>query len=232
MPHASAPLIEALCQEVAMFTDLVKILDFFINSIKDLSKFNKSSERKEALLEMLKTYFYLYDAHLDGVKLLKSVDSDPINYVKSLKGESLQEHLKTWDQILRRQGVRLYEAQKYINSQSYLAVINPGAVDSISKVIGYKMDRLVTLHGLGAGLFFRNVFPTEETPENLANLVLQVLTKQEAGLIDKAEVGKELDSLNVSLDEFRTMLNNAMSKEELLELSDNARNETYLETRA
>lgn len=203
-----------------------------MNSVKGLSKLNKSSERKEALLEMLQAYFYLYDTHLDGVKLLESVDSDPVNYVKSLQGESLQKHLNTWDKVLRRQGIRLYKAQQYITSQSYLAVINPSAVDNISKVIGYKMDRLVTLHGLGAGLFFRNVFPTEETPEQLANLVLQVLTKQEAGLIDKDEVGKELDDLNVSLNKFRTMINEAVSKEELLELSDIARNETYLVTSA
>lgn len=215
-----------------MFTDLVKILEFLMNSVKGLSKLNKSSERKEALLEMLQAYFYLYDTHLDGVKLLESVDSDPVNYVKSLQGESLQKHLNTWDKVLRRQGIRLYKAQQYITSQSYLAVINPSAVDNISKVIGYKMDRLVTLHGLGAGLFFRNVFPTEETPEQLANLVLQVLTKQEAGLIDKDEVGKELDDLNVSLNKFRTMINEAVSKEELLELSDIARNETYLVTSA
>lgn len=215
-----------------MFTDLVKILEFLMNSVKGLSKLNKSSERKEALLEMLQAYFYLYDTHLDGVKLLESVDSDPVNYVKSLQGESLQEHLNTWDKVLRRQGIRLYKAKQYITSQSYLAVINPSAVDNISKVIGYKMDRLVTLHGLGAGLFFRNVFPTEETPEQLANFVLQVLTKQEAGLIDKDEVGKELDDLNVSLNKFRNMINEAVSKEELLELSDMARNKTYLVTSA
>ncbi|MBT28324.1 MAG: hypothetical protein CMO01_01595 [Thalassobius sp.] len=215
-----------------MFTDLVKILEFLMNSVKGLSKLNKSSERKEALLEMLQAYFYLYDTHLDGVKLLESVDSDPVNYVKSLQGESLQEHLNTWDKVLRRQGIRLYKAKQYITYQSYLAVINPSAVDNISKVIGYKMDRLVTLHGLGAGLFFRNVFPTEETPEQLANFVLQVLTKQEAGLIDKDEVGKELDGLNVSLNKFRNMINEAVSKEELLELSDMARNKTYLVTSA
>ena len=120
-----------------MFTDLVKILEFLMNSVKGLSKLNKSSERKEALLEMLQAYFYLYDTHLDGVKLLESVDSDPVNYVKSLQGESLQKHLNTWDKVLRRQGIRLYKAQQYITSQSYLAVINPSAVDNISKVIEY-----------------------------------------------------------------------------------------------
>ena len=100
-----------------MFTDLLKILDFVKNSVRDLSKLKKSAERKEALLEMLKTYFYLYDTHLDGVKLLESVDSDPVNYIKSLQDESLQEHLKIWDQVLRRQGVRLYNIQQYITSQ-------------------------------------------------------------------------------------------------------------------
>ncbi|HEA3089962.1 TPA: hypothetical protein RVR74_002278 [Aeromonas salmonicida] len=211
-----------------MFTDLLKILNLIKNSVQYLSILRKSSDRKQALLEMLKTYFYLYDTHVDGVKLLESVDNDPVNYIKSLKDDSLKEHLKIWDQVLRRQGIRLYNTQQYITSQSYLAVINPSAVENISKVIGYKMDRLVTLHGLGASLFFRNIFPIEEMPETLANLVLQALTKQETGLIEKESVSKELDNFKESLDEFRIMIDAVMGKEEILELSAEARKETHL----
>lgn len=215
-----------------MFTDLLKILSFVKGSVKDLSKLRKSSDRKRALLEMLKTYFYLYDAHFDGRKLLESVDNDPVNYIKTLENDSLKEHLNVWDKILRRQGIRLYNTQKYINSQSYLAIINPNAVENISKIIGYKMDRLVTLHRIGAGLFFRNVLPVEETPETLANLVLQVLTKQKAGLVNKDDVIKELDNLEKSLGEFRDLIETTMDKEEILELSSVAREETLLEVYA
>jgi len=211
-----------------MFTDLLKIISFIKDSVKDLSKLNASSERKAALLEMLKTYFYLYDAHVDGVKLLESVDSDPVNYIKTLGDESLKAYLNVWDQVLRRQGIRLYNTQEFITSQSYLAIINPSAVENISKVIGYKMDRLVTLHGLGAGLFFRNVFPIEETPETLASLVLQVLTKQDTGLVDKVVVQRELDDLKNSLDDFRAMIEASMENKEILELSKEAREATQL----
>ncbi|MCP1599451.1 hypothetical protein J2S82_001408 [Aeromonas caviae] len=211
-----------------MFADLLKILNLIKASVQYLSNLRKSSDRKQALLEMLKTYFYLYDTYVDGIKLLESIDNDPVNYIKSLKDDSLKEHLKIWDQVLRRQGIRLYNTQQYITSQSYLAVINPSAVENISKIIGYKMDRLVTLHGLGASLFFRNIFPIEDTPETLANLVLQALTKQKNGLIEKESVSNELDNFKKSLDEFRIMIDVVIDKEEILELSDKARKETNL----
>jgi len=90
------------------------------------------------------------------------------------------------------------------------------------------MDRLVTLHGLGAGLFFRNVFPTDETPETTVSLVVQVLMKQDSDVINKKLVLDELNALKKGLDSFRTIIDSSMNKEEILLLSNKAREETEI----
>lgn len=211
-----------------MFTELLKIINLISSAVKDLSNIKTSYDRKIALLEMLKTYFLLLDSYKDGIKLLESVNSNPFEYIKSLDDSSLKYHLSVWDEILRRQGIRLYQAQEYITSQSYLAIINPDIVEEISKVIGYKMDRLVTLHGLVAGLFFRNLFPTDETPETTVKLVVQVLMKQDSDVINKELVFDELKALKKGLDSFRIIIDSIMDKEEILLLSNKAREETKI----
>jgi hypothetical protein len=166
------------------------------------------------------------DAYEDGLRLLDSITDDPVAYLGTLSDAEVKAQLQVWDVILRRQSHRLYEAQSYISSESYLSVIDPDAQKSISKVIGYKMDRLVTLHGLGAGLFFRTMFPIEERPEVTANLVVQVLTKQEAGVIDPVAVRKELNQLKEGLDQFRTVIMAFIDKEGLQSLAKEAREPT------
>ena len=211
-----------------MFTDLLKIINIISSAVKDLNNIKITHDRKTALSEMLKTYFLLLDSYKDGIKLLESVNSNPLEYIKSLDDNSLKYHLDVWDKILRRQSIRLYRAQEYITSQSYLAIINPDIVEEISKVIGYKMGRLVTLHELGAELFFRNVFPTDETPERTVSLVVQILMKQDSDVINKKLVFDELNALKKGLDSFRTIIDSSINKEEILLLSNKARKETKI----
>lgn len=209
-----------------MFIDLLKIIEFVKGAVGGVLKLKTDSERKAASLEMLKTYFLILDAHEDGVRLLDSVTNDPVDYIRSLTDTELQAQLKVWDLILRRQSRRLYEAQSYISSQSYLAVVDPDAQHGISQVIGYKMDRLVTLHGLGAGLFFRTVFPIEEPPEVMAALVVQVLTKQKGGVIDPEAVRDELARLKDGLGQFRAVIMTLIDKEGFHSLASEAREAT------
>lgn len=212
-----------------MFSDLLKIVKLCGSAVKDISLLKTYIERKSALLEMLKTYFLLLDTHEDGLKLLDSVRGDTIEHVKGLSEEVLEAKLKIWDSVLRRQSARLYEIQSYILSNSYIAVINPDDQKSIDKVIGYKMDRLVTLHGLGAGLFFRSILLIEESPEDIASLVLQVLTKQESGVIDHESVKNKLELLYIGLSEFRKVINEFAEKNEIIALAEKAIKETEFE---
>jgi hypothetical protein len=216
--------------EYIMFLDLIKILQVVKDSVKDVVNLKEKGEREKALLKMLKTYFILYDVHKDGAKLLESVNEDPMEFIKTLNDKELQSHVNIWDQILRRQGVRLYTVQECILSKGYLAVVNPDAVDKISEIVGNKMDRLVTLHGMGASLFFRNIFPIEETPSTIASLAMQSLTKQESGSIDKGAVANELTELKLVLGEFRAIIDKMMEAKEILALSEKARKETSMAT--
>lgn len=212
-----------------MFPDLLKIISFIQNASKDLNYLRASSHRKAALLEILKTYFLILDTYEDGVKLLKSVDHDPVQYIKSLDDDAAKIQSDAWDRILRRQSVRLYSIQQNIATQSYLSIVNPKLVKEISKVVGNKMDRVVTLHRIGSQLFFRNLFPVEESPESIANLVVQFLTKKESGVVDNESIMSDLNSLEAGLDQFRELILSAMDKKEVMTLCTQAREETKME---
>lgn len=111
---------------------------------------------------------------------------------------------------------------------SYLNIVNPDAVEQISEIIGYKMNNLVTLHGLISSLVFRNMFPIEESPEITVSLVIEILTKQDSDIINKELVLSELNSFKEGLNLFRTIIESTMNKEEILVLSKKAREETKI----
>ncbi len=213
-----------------MFTDLLRIVELVREAASGIVKLGKAAERRSAALEMLKTYFLILDAHEDGLRLLESATADPISYVKQLGDKTLETQLKIWDTILRRQSWRLYEASNYVSAQSYLAVIDPDAQKSINEVIGYKMDRVATLHGLGASLFFRSIFPLDESPESVAELVIKVLATEESGAIDQIAVREELARLKKGLDAFRESIMGLIDKEEFHSIAEEARNATRLHT--
>lgn len=116
----------------------------------------------------------------------------------------------------------------FFNSISYLALVDPDAQKNIENVIGNKMDRLVTLHGLCAGMFFRSVFQIEESPEGTAALVVLALAKQKSGTIDLDAVSTELERLKEGLDQFRSVIMGCFDKEELRPLTDEARKATQI----
>lgn len=209
-----------------MFVDLLKIVNLVRKSVSGLVKLGKESERRAATLEMLKMYFLIYDACKDGRQLLESATDNPVAYIKSLEGTALDAQMKVWNAILRRQGVRLYEAQSYVSASSYLAVIDPEAQRGIEEVIGYKMNRVANLHGLGAGLFFRAMLPVKETPAETAELVAHILTMEEAALLEPEAILDELAKLESGLDEFRQLIMAVIEKNDFVQLADEARHAT------
>ncbi|MBL0075769.1 MAG: hypothetical protein IPP41_07410 [Rhodocyclaceae bacterium] len=67
------------------------------------------------------------------------------------------ETMERWDKLIRRQGIRLSQLQSAFLGQHHIAVINPELQDRITEIIGYKLDRTVTLHGIGAPLLQEHV---------------------------------------------------------------------------
>lgn len=107
--------------------------------------------------------------------------------------------LEEWDLIIRRQGKRLYILQEYINGQNYLAIINPELQEKIDNIVGYKINRTVTVHEIGATLFFINMFPIEKEEEEKAKYVLLMLGAKNDGSLDIERANFEINELRHSL---------------------------------
>jgi hypothetical protein len=209
-----------------MFSQLKSVVDLIRSSIAEFRKFKSDQERKEIILSILEAYFLLKDCVDDGEKLIIEAGSDPVGKINEMEPTEAIETLKRWDLLLRKQGIRLYNLQGYIFGQHHLAVINPKLQDKISEVIGYKMDRAVTLHGIGAGLFFRNMFPIRESNEEKVRLVALMVGAEEDGTMDLVKINTEVAALQQSLDEYRSIVERLVKDEELLSLSKTAREKT------
>jgi len=214
-----------------MFSELKSVVDLIRLGITEFRKFRSDQERKEIVLGVLKAYFLLKDCVDDGERLIKEAGTDPVGKINSMEPAEAIATLTRCDLILRKQGRRLYDLQGYIFGQDHLAVINPNLQDQISKVIGYKMDRAVTLHGIGAGLFFRNMFPIGETNEEKARLVA-LMAGAENDLLDLEKITAEVATLREALEEYRLVVERIVTSEELLSLSGKARQETQFKDRA
>ena len=211
-----------------MFSQLKSVVDLIRSGIAEFRKFKSDQQREEIILGVLETYFLLKDCVDDGAKLIIESGSDPVRKINEMEPDEAIETLKRWDLLLRKQGKRLYSLQGYIFDQHHLAVINPKLQEKISEVIGYKMDRTVTLHGIGAGLFFRNMFPIQENNEEKAGIVTLMCGAEEDGILDLKKIDSEVADLRQSLAEYRIVVERLVNDEELLTLSKTAREKTLL----
>ena len=72
---------------------------------------------------------------------------------------------------LDRQGYRLFALQSLIFSQNHLAVISPDLQERIAEIVGYKLTRANSLHGIGAAFFFRSALPVADSIEKRVDYV-------------------------------------------------------------
>ncbi len=209
-----------------MFSQLKGIVDLVRGGIADFRKLKSKREREAIVVDVLKFYFLLKDCVDEGEKLVEEAGSDPVAKVSSLPGEQAIDTLTRWDLALRRQGMRLYALQGHIFGEHHLAVINPNLLDALTKAVGYKMQRAVTLHGIGATLFLRHMFPIEETNEEKARLVAVMAGAKYKSTLNLRKARKEIASLRNSLDEYRNVVQRLVSDDELLKFSGKARDAT------
>lgn len=170
-------------------------------------------------------YFTLKDCVDDGEKLVADADPDPVGKISSMKPDDAITMLKRWDATIRKQGIRLFHLQGAVLGQDHLTVINPKLQERIGEVIGCKMDRTVTLHGIGAALFFRAAFPIADTNEEKARYIA-VMAGEEDSSLNMPRIREEIATLRESLDQFRLVVERLVSDTELLQLSQRARTET------
>lgn len=104
-------------------------------------------------------------------------------------------------------------------------MIDPVLQDRISKVVGYKMDRTVTLHAIGVGLYYKNVFPIGDTNEEKAKYVA-LMAGEEADALNMPRIEAEIADLCEALEQYRAIVERMVTNAELLRLSQRARQET------
>lgn len=89
------------------------------------------------------------------------------------------------------------------------------------------MHRAVTLHGIGSTLVIRCMLQLNESPAEIANLVV-TMAGERGNKIDLDRIRKEVSTLRLALDEYREHIRTLVTKEELVKLSKKARKATQL----
>ncbi len=209
-----------------MFQDLKTIVDLLVTGFSEVNKLASANQKEKAILDMLRVYFMFKDVVEDGRELLGDAGSDPIKLLSGMPTEARKGKLKSWQIILSRQGKRLYTLLGMIFEQDHLEIINPALEKRISDVIGDKLERVDSLHGIGASLFFANMFGSNYEGNEQANLVCAMFRANNDDLLDVKKCEIELDTMEDALEEYRMLCNVYVSPDEILSLSKQARKET------
>lgn len=211
-----------------MFDALKNIIDLLRSGISDAKISKDAKERKEIALNLLRSYFIFKDCADEGERLINEAGPDPVGKIRAMDEFTAATTLERWDGILQRQAKRLRSLEGFIYGQHHLSVINPKLQDNIGKVIGSKMERTNSLHGIGAALFFKAIFSAEKSNEERARYVA-VMAGSQNDLFNMDAVHSEITQMKDSLDEYRTVIGSLLTDEEITCLSRQARNETLSE---
>jgi hypothetical protein len=208
-----------------MFAQLKGVVDLIRTGISDLRNFQSAKAREDAVLDVLRVYFLLKDCVDDGEMLVSEAQPNPVERIAQMAPEAALATIEKWDAAIRKQGIRLYQLQGALLGQNHIAVINPELQKQVTEVIGYKMDRTVTLHGIGAALFFKNMFPVANTSEEKARYI-STMAGEENDSLNMPRICAEIQSLRESLDQYRGVVERMVTDAELLQFSQRARQET------
>jgi hypothetical protein len=208
-----------------MFTDLKTIVDMLRTGVTDVRRYRKREKREEIVLNLLRMYFLLKDCVDEGESLIAEAGSSPVETIRAMDEWKADATLKRWEATLRRQAVRLRSLEGFVYGDYKLAVINPALQDRIGEVIGYKFERANSLHGIGAALFMRAMFPLDLSNEEEAGYVA-TMAGSENDLLDVEKAKAEIAELRDSLDQYRAYVERLLSDDEIAELSSKARHDT------
>jgi hypothetical protein len=98
----------------------------------------------------------------------------------------------------------------------------------LSKAIGYKMNQTVTLHGIGAALFLRCMFPMSESGEGKAKLVALMAGERSCNTINLDRIRAEVTDLRAALSSYKAYIDRLASDDEIIQLSGKARDATRI----
>jgi hypothetical protein len=209
-----------------MFAQLKGVLDLLRSGILAFRKFKSERDRNDVVLDILRIYFLLKDCVDEGEELIEEAGPHPIELINAMGESEAWSTLGRWGHVLRRQGLRLSMLARRIFAQDHLAVTDPKLQDQISDAIGDKTDSAVSLHGIGAALFYREL--SSNTKEAKASYVA-TMAGMEDDTLNMERLRSEINALREALDQYRGVLERLVTTEELLRLSRQARSDITLE---
>jgi hypothetical protein len=206
-----------------MFAQIKGVVEVLVSGFKTLREFKSEKDREVAIVGLLRFYFLLKDCVEEAEVLIADAGNDPVAKIGALSQQDSVHLAKHWDAALRRQASRLYALQGLLFTQDALAVINPELQASISKAVGYKMQRAVTLHGIGSSLVIRCMLPFEESPAEMAQLILTMAGERTRKTLNLRRIRGELEELKSALEGYRKHVEAVATVEEIVEFSAKAR---------
>jgi hypothetical protein len=211
-----------------MFSQIKSLVDLVKSGADEYRKYKSEAERKESALEMLRVYFLIKDCIEDGEELISEAKPNPVEVIANLPPEEALLMLEKWDGKIRRQSICLYQLAGDLLGQDHISVVNPKMQDKLVEIVGNKMNRTVTLHGIGAALYFKNMFPIENTAEEQARYI-SLMAGEEGDSLNMERITTEISDLKLAIEEYRAVVEKFVTTDEILRLSKLAREETRLE---
>ncbi|MEO1009557.1 MAG: hypothetical protein AAFX79_13420 [Planctomycetota bacterium] len=209
-----------------MFADIKNVVDVIRTGASGVAGLRSKKAREDALLELLSIYFVLLDVVEDGRALLELGGCDPLQTLERASDEDAATILEQFKVFVHLQAGRLYSISGLLMGQDVLSFVDPTLRDKVSEVVGYKGDRVKTLHGVGSGLVISTMFGITESREEVANLVQSMYTDHKYDPLDVSAAAREIDELEQGLNELRAICERFASDEELLLLTKKARKRT------
>ena len=212
-----------------MFAELIGVVNLLLTAVTTVRRSASSARHEILVLRILKVYFVLKDIIDEGEALAVEAGPDPLATLNALDLAEANGVLVRWNEIMDRQTRRLFFIHDNLLGKNHLDVIDPELAKKLDTAIGYKMDRVFTLHQLGSALFFRPMFSNRESKTDTANYVLVFAGVEEANsVVDMEKIHTELDALRSALEKYRIASEKLVSGDDLVSLSQRAREETTM----
>ena len=214
-----------------MFGELTSVLGAIKSTLSGAASalsFKNARDRRNAVVGLLEVYFLIKDCTEEAETLVADVKPNPVTTISSLEPDQAMAKIRQWDTAIRRQGIRLVQLQERLLGQNSLAVIDPDLEERLREIVGNKMDRAESLHGIGAALFFYNMFPVADTAEEKARYVA-LMVGEEGTSLDMERISNEIYTLREVLEGYRQLVLNMAGRDEVLALSDKAREITKMQ---
>ena len=208
-----------------MFGELVSFVDVLRSTAKDFRSRRLSAEREVVVLALLRTYFYLKDATDEGELLVEDAKPNPVDLIRALEPSEAKERLARWNIALRRQTFRLMRVSDLIYGQEFIDIVSPDLRERLYEVLGTKFNRVNSLHGIGAALFFRGW--ADSSPEEQARYV-SIMAGEKRSLLHMKKIREEISALREAMEDYRLAVNQLSTTDEIVRLTAKARAETKL----